>query len=193
MAGYVPLHRRRREGVTDYRSRRRAISSRRALLVVRISNKNVSAQFVRPAAKGDLVLASAHSAQLRKMGWQGSLTATPACYLLGLAAGKKALEKGVKDAILYCGLAPFVSGSRVSAFVKGVRDSGLEVPVDEEVLPDEERITGKTIAEHASKLAADDREAYAKRFSAMIERGFKPEGYQEKFEQLRTSIAGGKK
>jgi large subunit ribosomal protein L18 len=65
---YVPLPRRRREGLTDFRARRKAIASRMPLLVVRVSNKNVSSQFVRPKVKGDEVLSSSHSAQLRKLG-----------------------------------------------------------------------------------------------------------------------------
>lgn len=56
MSTYVPLPRRRREGVTDYRSRKRAITSRATLLVVRISNKNVSSQFVTPKVGGDVVV-----------------------------------------------------------------------------------------------------------------------------------------
>lgn len=48
---HVPLLRRRREGVTDYRARKRAITSQKPLLVIRISNKNVSSQFVKPTTK----------------------------------------------------------------------------------------------------------------------------------------------
>ncbi len=95
------------------------------MLVVRVSNKNVSSQFVKPKVKGDEVLSSAHSRQLRKLGWAGSLKSTPACYLLGLLAGKKAKDKGVKEAVLYNGLVPFIKGSRIAAFVKGVVDSGV--------------------------------------------------------------------
>ncbi len=52
MADYVPMYRRRRSGATNYGARRKAISSRGTLLAVRISNKNVSAQFLKPTVTG---------------------------------------------------------------------------------------------------------------------------------------------
>ncbi len=191
MSNFVPLQRRRREGVTDYRSRKRAITSQAVLLVVRISNKNVSSQFVKPKVGGDAVLSSAHSRQLRKLGWRGSLKSTPACYLLGLLAGKKAMTKGVEEAVLYNGVVPFIKGSRIAAFVKGVTDSGLKVPVGEEALPSEERITGKTIADYAAKLAAEDEASYKASFSAFLKSGFRPEEYPADFEKVKALIAGG--
>ncbi|MBI3840768.1 MAG: 50S ribosomal protein L18, partial [Thaumarchaeota archaeon] len=139
----MPLQRRRREGVTDYRSRRRAVTSAVPLLVVRFSNKNVSSQFVTPKVSGDVVVSSAHSKELVKLGWLGSPKSTPACYLLGMLAGKKAQKKGVTHAVLYNGIAPFIRGSRVAAFLKGVVDSGVEVPVGEGAYPPEDRVSGK--------------------------------------------------
>ncbi|MDV3243653.1 MAG: 50S ribosomal protein L18 [Nitrososphaerales archaeon] len=193
MSSFVPIPRRRREGVTDFRARKRAITSRTPLLVVRISNKNVSSQFVRPQVKGDEVLSSAHSRQLKKFGWAGSMKSTPACYLLGMLAGKRAQAKGVKEAVLYNGLVPFIRGSRVAAFVKGVVDSGVSMAVDEKALPSEERLTGKTIAEFAAKLSKEDAGAYSKRFSALIKGGFKPQEYPAQFEKAKSAIAGAGK
>jgi large subunit ribosomal protein L18 len=183
--------RRRREGVTDYRSRKRAITSRATLLVVRISNKNVTSQFITPRVGGDMVVSSAHSRQLRKFGWKGSLKSTPACYLLGMLAGKKAAEKGVKQAVLYNGVEPFIRGARISAFVKGITDSGVDVPVGEEAFPSEERISGKSIADYASKLATEDRGAHDKVFSALLKGNFRPEDYPKHFEEVKASIQGG--
>jgi large subunit ribosomal protein L18 len=157
---HVPLLKRRREGVTDYRARKRAITSLKPLLVIRVSNKNVSAQFVKPTVKGDLVLSSSHSKELSKLGWRGSPKSTPACYLLGLLAGKKALSSGVKEAVVYNGLAPFIRGSRIAACLKGVLDAGMSIPVGEEAFPSEERLTGKSIAEFASRLSSENKEAY---------------------------------
>lgn len=191
MADYVPVPRRRREGLTDFRARKKAITSHSPLLVVRVSNKNVSSQFVVPKVKGDEVLSSAHSKQLSKLGWSGSSKSTPACYLLGLFAGKKAQSKGVKEAVLYNGLVPFIRGSRIAAFVKGVVDSGVSISVDKEVFPSEERLTGKTISEFAAGLAGADKEAYRARFSALIKGGFRPEDYPAQFEKTRAVILGG--
>jgi len=193
MTGYVPLYRRRRSGATDYRARKKAVMSRRTLLAVRISGKNVTAQFLKATVKGDLVLSSTHSSLLRKAGWKGSLKSVPACYLLGLAAGKKAKENGIESAILYNGPNPFVRGSRVSAFVKGVIDSGVEVPFSEDAFPSEERVNGSSIASYASELSSKDRETYEKRYSALIKLGFKPEDYAQNYNHTKDSILGGSK
>jgi large subunit ribosomal protein L18 len=179
--------------VTDYRARKKAITSQKPLLVVRISNKNVSSQFVKPTVKGDVVLSSAHSRELSKMGWHGSPKSTPACYLLGLLAGKKAVAAGVKEAVAYNGIAPFVRGSRVAALLKGVVDAGVQVPVGEEAFPDADRLSGKTIADFASKLAGEDKDAYSRSFSALLKGGFKPEDYPAEFEKLKAAISGGSK
>ena len=193
MPGHVQLLRRRRQGVTDYRARKRAITSQKPLLVVRISNKNVSTQFVKPTVKGDVVLSSSHSRELSKLGWHGSAKSTPACYLLGMLAGKKAVAAGVTEAVVYNGLVPFIRGSRIAAFLKGVVDSGLVVPVGEEAYPDKDRLSGKPIAEYAAKLAAEDKDAYTRAFSALLKAGFKPENYTEEFEKVKAAITGAGK
>ena len=148
---------------------------------------------MRPTINGDVVLSSSHSRELAKLGWKGSLKSTPACYLLGLLAGKKAMNSGLKEAVAYNGLVPFVSGSRIAALLKGVVDAGVSVPVGEEAFPSEDRMAGKPIAQFASKMAAEDKDAYAKSFSALIKAGFKPEEYPAEFERVRTAIAGGSK
>jgi large subunit ribosomal protein L18 len=191
MSTYVPLLRRRREGVTDYRSRKRAVTSMSTLLVFRVSNKNVASQFIAPKVGGDVVITSSHSRELRKLGWKGSLKSTPACYLLGVLAGKKAVKKGVKEAVLYNGVEPFVKGGRISAFAKGIVDAGVKVPLGEEALPSDERISGRDIAEFAKKLASEDRSAYEKRFSALLRGGFTPESYPEHFGKVKSAIIGG--
>lgn len=186
---HVPLLRRRREGVTDYKARRRAITSQKPLLVVRVSDKNVSAQFVKATAKGDMVLSASNSKELVKAGWRGSSKSVPACYLLGLLAGKKALSVGVKDAVAYNGVVPFIRGSRVAALLKGVVDAGVAVPVGEEAFPDAERMSGKPIAAYASHLASEDKDAYARSFGRLVKGGFNPQDYPAEFEKVRAAIA----
>ncbi|QQG49368.1 MAG: 50S ribosomal protein L18 [archaeon] len=192
MQAHAPVLRRRREGVTDYRSRRKAITSSKPLLVVRFSNKHVSSQFVTPRVEGDAVVSSSHSRELAKIGWKGSTKSTPACYLLGMLAGKKALSKGVKEAVLYNGLVPFIKGARVSAFLKGVIDSGVEIPAGEDAFPSEDRISGKSIAEYASKLSKENQDSYKKAFSGLLKAGFTPEEYPAAFEKAKSAIGVGK-
>lgn len=190
MADYVPMYRRRRSGATDYRARRRAISSRGTLLAVRISTKNVSAQFLKPTVKGDLVISSANSHALKKLGWKGSMKSIPACYLLGLWAGKEAKKKGVEKAFLYNGPVPFVRGTRIPAFVKGVVDAGVDIPLSEEVVPPEGVLKGEAIAKYANDLANKDRPLYEKRFSALLKAGFKPESYADDYAKVKSAIMG---
>jgi len=193
MPPHVPLLRRRREGLTDYRSRKRAITSQKPLLVVRVSNKNVTSQFVRPTVKGDVVLSASHSKELVKLGWHGSTKSTPACYLLGLLAGRKALAAGVKEAVAYNGLVPFIRGSRVAALLKGVVDSGVQIPVGEEAFPAADRLTGKSIADYAAKLTTEDKDAYSRSYSALLRAGFRPEAYPAEFEKVKAAISGATK
>lgn len=190
---YVPIYRRRRMGATDYRARKKIITSSVPLLAVRVSSKNVSAQFIRPKAEGDQVLSSAHSRNLKKLGWKGSPKSIPACYLLGLLAGKRAKEHGVEKAYLYTGLSQFVNGSRVSALVKGVKDAGVEVPMSDEVAPSEDRLTGKATAEYAKSLLTENKEKYSQVFSGLLKAGFKPEEYAEKTSALKQVILKGAK
>jgi large subunit ribosomal protein L18 len=190
---YVPVYRRRRMGATDYRARKKIITSSVPLLAVRVSSKNVTAQFIKPRTEGDEVVSSAHSRNLKKLGWKGSSKSVPACYLLGLLAGKRAKEQGIEKAYLYNGLSSFVSGSRVSALVKGVKDAGVEVPMSDEVAPSEDRITGKATAEFAKSLLAEDKEKYSKLFSGLIKTGFKPEEYVENASALKQIILKGAK
>ncbi|HVC27073.1 MAG TPA: 50S ribosomal protein L18 [Nitrososphaerales archaeon] len=190
---YVPIYRRRRIGATDYRARKKIITSSVPLLAVRVSSKNVSAQFIRPKAEGDQVVSSAHSRNLKKLGWKGSTKSVPACYLLGLLAGKRAKEAGIEKVYLYNGLSSFVNGSRVSALVKGVKDAGIDVPMSDEVAPSEDRITGKATADYARSLLEKDKEKYSKLFSGLIKTGFKPEEYVENASALKQVILKGAK
>lgn len=189
---YVPIFRRRRMGVTDYRARRKIINSTSPLLVVRVSSKNVSAQFIKPKAQGDQVLLAAHSRNLKKLGWKGSSKSVPACYLLGLLAGKRAKKEGVEKANLYNGLSLFVKGSRVSAVVKGVKDAGVDVPMADEVAPSEDRMAGRTAAAYAKSLLDQDKARYSRLFSGLIKGGFKPEDYAENADKVKQAILKGK-
>ena len=85
-------------------------------------------------------------------GWIGSRKSISAAYLTGYLAGKKALCKGAKDAILYTGTKRYTQ--RMAAALKGVIDAGLEVPADSETFPADERINGEhlTVKNEISKI-----------------------------------------
>ena len=102
-------------------------------------------QFVDFAPEGDKVRVSAHSNDIKKLGWKFSGSNIPSAYLVGYMAGKKALENGIEYAILDIGRKPPVAGSAVFAALKGMVDAGVDVPHGEEILPSEERISGEHI------------------------------------------------
>jgi large subunit ribosomal protein L18 len=147
----MPL-KRRRLGKTDYKKRLKLLLSKKPRLVVRKSLKYIRAQIVEFAKEGDKTLAAASSEELKKLGWKFACDNLPAAYLTGLLIGKKALKKGIKEAILDAGLYHSTSGSRIYAVVKGALDAGLKVPVAEKVLPKEERIKGLHIASYLEKF-----------------------------------------
>jgi len=184
----VPF-RRRREGKTDYRARRALILSKMPRIVARGSLKHMTVQVVNAKVEGDEVLASAHSKELvRDYGWKGACGNVPAAYLTGLLCGLKALQKGIKKAILDIGLRTPVKGSRVFAVLKGALDAGLEVPHSEEVLPDDSRIKGEHIANYAKMLASENPEEYNRRFSEYLTKKLKPEKLPEHFAKVKEKI-----
>jgi len=140
--------RRRREQKTDYNSRLKLLKSGLPMLVVRRGNDNIHIQIVQWNKDGDKTLAEEISRNLRKVGWKGHCGNLPAAYLTGMLLGKKALKAGVNEAVLNLGLQLSTKGNALYAAAKGVRDAGVDVPVDEEILPDDERVSGKHIASY---------------------------------------------
>src|SRR3989344_8275334 len=97
---YVVKKLRRRECRTDYKQRINMLKSRTLRLVIRKSDKFISAQLVNYADNGDKTLASAHSSELEGLGWKHGAKNTSAAYLTGLLLGRRA---GGKEAILDIG------------------------------------------------------------------------------------------
>lgn len=186
----VPF-RRRREERTDYKLRRALILSGRPRAVVRISNKHVYVQITDAKPSGDVVRASASSKQLAKLGWKGGTGNLPSAYLTGTLAGRRALEKGVKEAIFDVGLKPSSKGSKLYAALKGLADSGLQIPYSPDNLPSDDRLGGQHVASYAKSLSAESGETYKKRFSGYLKRGLKPEELSTHFQQVRQQIQKG--
>jgi large subunit ribosomal protein L18 len=188
---YVQIFKRRRDGKTDYRKRRGLIQGRRAFLSVRVSNKYIYGQILRAAPQGDLTLCSSSSRVLaQKHGWKGSAKNLPSAYLTGYLLGKESQKAKVAEAGVYTGVSRFVHGSRIAAFLGGVKDAGLELEFDEKILPDERRIKGNHISDYGKKLTEENSSRYNEIFSKSISRGLKPEDYPSHFEQVKESIQG---
>lgn len=136
--------RRRREGKTDYRKRLALLKSRTIRIVIRKSINNTTIQFVKYNEKGDNIIASATSKELiKKYNWNYSTSTTPAAYLTGLLAGKRAIKQGIKECNLDIGRYTPVKGSKIFASLKGVIDAGIDCSYNEEKIPSDERITGQ--------------------------------------------------
>ncbi len=145
---FVVGYRRKRKGKTNYKKRLELLKSGLHRLVVRPSNKHITIQILEYRDDGDLVKASAHSEELKEFGWTQPTGNTPSAYLTGLLCGLRSKNTGVKKAIMDIGLRPSIKGSRIYAGLKGVIDSGLTIPFDENMLPDKERIQGVHISEY---------------------------------------------
>jgi len=185
---YSLPYRRRREGKTDYKLRRALVKSGKPRAVVRLSNQYVTVQITDATINGDIVRASASSKELPSLGWKGGLGNLPAAYLTGALAARRAIARGIKEAILDIGLKGATKGSKLFAALKGLADSGLLVPHSPERLPPMERIGGNHIATYAKSLAGEH-DLYKKRFSAYLNRGLKPEDLSGHFEEVRKTLS----
>ena len=184
---YSVRFRRRREGRTDYKLRRALVRSGKPRAVVRVTNKYVYVQITDAELRGDIVRAAASSKELAKMGWKGASGNIPSAYLTGTLAARRAIAKGVKEAVLDIGLKSSTKGSKLFAVLKGLSDAGLQVPHSDGPLPDKGRIGGVHISEYAKKLSGET-DVYRKTFSGYLKRGLKPEELSNHFEQVRQQI-----
>ncbi len=144
--------RRRREGKTNYRRRLNLLKSGKPRAVVRKSLQGITVQLIEYSTTGDRVVACAISKELQKFGWTLNTGNIPAAYLTGFLAGKRAKTKGISAAIIDIGLGTPTPGSKVFASLKGLLDSGLEIPHDNGVLPQEERLQGGHLGENVVKI-----------------------------------------
>jgi large subunit ribosomal protein L18 len=188
---YRVQYRRRRERKTDYSARRILAISDAPRFVVRVSNQNIIVQLVKSHIIGDEILTQTSSKELsEKYGWLASGKNIPAAYLLGLIAGKKALEAGIEEANLDIGLKKATKGSKVFAVVKGANDAGLNIPSDSDIMPSPESINGSIIAEYAENM--EDPLEYEKRFSSYLRSGLRPEALNSHFEEVKARIEENK-
>jgi large subunit ribosomal protein L18 len=183
---HVP-HRRKREGKTNYKKRLQLLKAAQMRLVIRKSLNTVIAQLVEYNQNGDKVLLAVTSKELSKIGWKAHKGNMPSAYLTGLLLGVKAKKKKITSAIIDIGLLRINRGGRVFAAIKGVIDAGVNVDCDKSILPNEERITGKHIAQYAQKLK-NEKQKYDKQFSKYIKQGVAPEKMCELFEEAKKKV-----
>ena len=184
---YTVAYRRKREGKTNYKKRLSLIKSGKPRLVIRKSLKSTTLQIISFDPKGDKIIAAVNSNELKKLGWDYNKANLPSAYLAGLLLAQNAKQKNISEAILDIGLQISIKGSRLYSALKGLIDNGLDIAVDEKILPVEDRITGKHIADYAEKLKCSS-EKYNKQFSSYIKINLKPEDIAKKFEEIKNKI-----
>lgn len=182
---YKLAFKRRKEGKTDYRARLKLIGQNKYRFVVRTSNQHINAQIISIKDGGDETLVAVNSKELEKLGWNAGGKNMSAAYLTGFLAGKKALKKEIEEAALDIGLKTSLKGSKLYAVLKGAVDAGLHVPHNDTVLPSDERINGKHIAQYAETLS--DKEVEEK-FSSYKSKGLEPKELPGHFESIKTKI-----
>ena len=94
----------------------------------------------------------------------------------------------IEDVILDVGI--LVHNERVKAAFKGVLDSGIDIPHNDEWFSEalEDRINGKHIEEYAKILSKKDAKSYKQRFSAILKRKGDPKKYVAEFEKIKGQI-----
>ncbi len=140
---YIMPLKRRRLNITDYRKRLALIKTGVPRAVIRKSLSNIRVDVVEYRPSGDRVLAHGSTIELKKFGWKAPTSNTPSAYLAGYLAGLRAKKGGIIRLHVDLGRQRVVKGSKLMASVKGLLDSGIEVPVDKDFLPDEDRLKGK--------------------------------------------------
>lgn len=186
---YTMPFKRKREGRTYYKNRLKMLLSNKCRFVVRKSLRNFQASIIKYSPKGDAIILTVNSKSLDKIGWRGDSGNMPSAYLVGFLTGKRAIEKGITEAILDLGFYNSTKGSRLYAALAGAIDSGLKIPFSEEILPPKDRISGEHISKYAQTLK-DDKVKYEKQFCNYLKKGLNPELVAKHFDEIKAKING---
>ncbi|NHJ49423.1 MAG: 50S ribosomal protein L18 [Asgard group archaeon] len=187
-SSYHVQFRRRRTGKTNYHRRKRLLHSAKHRLVIRRSNKHQRVSIIDAKVIGDNTIVDATSQHLKKYGWKGATGNVPSAYLTGYLAGKFALALGVKEAILDIGVNTCRKDTRISAMLCGAVEAGLKVPCNPDVFPNEDRYTGKLIADYAAQLKKSKPKVYDMQFSGYKKQSAKPESLPTYFKATKKAI-----
>ena len=149
------LKRRRKENKTDYIKRINLLKGGFPRIVFRKTNRYIIAGYVISKEAQDKVELGITSKALLKHGWpkefQGSLKSIPAAYLTGFLFGKKILGKKLETPVIDMGMIRNLHKNKVFGFLKGLKDSGLNIKCEEKYCPEESRIKGKHLKRDFSK------------------------------------------
>ncbi|MEM3361865.1 MAG: 50S ribosomal protein L18 [Candidatus Anstonellaceae archaeon] len=179
----VPF-RRRRENKTNYYKRFKMLKSHKNRLVVRASNKHVILQVVEFNEKGDKIIRSVFSKELKNFGWYPKAN-TPTAYLAGALLAKKYPSK--EELILDIGMARPTRGRILFAAAIGAKEGGLNINIDNSLVP-KERLDGSHIAKYAEELKQNQPEKFQKIFSDYLKNNFDPTNISKIFYEVKKKI-----
>lgn len=185
---YVVPFKRRRHNLTNYSKRLALLKAGVPRLVVRKTNRSVIVQLIQFTPSFDKTLVNVNSAELKSMGWHPKAN-LPTAYLSGMLCASRAKKAGMQKAVLDIGLHTASKGSFLFAALKGALDGGMEIPAGE-ISVDENRLSGKHIADYAKSIVGDA-EAYKRQFGDYIAAGKKPENIDTLFADMKKKILGG--
>jgi len=146
--------RRRREGKTNYHSRKHLLiqdkqkfNAAKYRLVVRLSKRNILCQLIYFRLEGDFVLSSSYSKKLNTVGLPFKNNNFSTSYITGLrlsnsffhenfsfSKNKNSLKSNF-NVILDLGLTRVTTGNKVFAAMKGAVDGGFNIPHNEKRFP----------------------------------------------------------
>ena len=139
--------RRRKEAKTDYAKRIKLLKSNSPRLVFRKTNKYFIVQYIVSKEAKDEIKLGTTSKELLKFSWPkefaGSLKSISAAYLLGLLMSKKIKENKLEKPIVDFGMIKMLHKTKTYAFLKGLKDGGLDIDCDNKFCPDESRLKGE--------------------------------------------------
>ena len=146
---------RRKQSKTDYSKRIKLLKSGSPRVVFRKTNKYVISQYVTSKEAQDKIEFGVNSKDLIKYGWpkefKGSLKSIPASYLVGFLIGKKIIKQKLENPIVDLGMLRILYKTKVYGFLKGLKDSGIEIKCEDKMFPEEDRIKGKNLKKDFSK------------------------------------------
>ncbi len=181
MAGIKLIKKRRKSALTNYKRRITLLKSGLDRVVVRKSNRSVTVQVAKFDQKGDIILATAHSSELKQMGWEPRAN-VPTAYLTGYLLAQKTKQLGLKECILDIGLYKPIKSSIAFSAAKGCTDNGMKILGSFEV--DQSRLNGTHISTYAKSAAQDP-----KQFSSYKKSNFDLSKMNEVFEEVKKKIA----
>ncbi len=152
-------YRRRKEMKTNYEKRYALLKSKTPRIVVRLTNTRVILQYVLHNAVGDNIKSTLSSSKLSEIGIKTKSYKSRLCgYLAGYYFGKQIIAKKLgKDAILDLGMQKVHDKGKLFGVLKGLVDSGLNIPHEESILPTKEIIlNGKDEKELAGYITKID-------------------------------------